>query len=80
MTAATSRSWSAWRRPWIDAVPAFVAALAVSSVLALNEEGTSGSFESHYADQGDNVTLHCLGHSSPSGVLWTHHRYFSTFV
>ena len=76
MTAATSRSWSAWRRPWTDAIPAaVVAALAVSSVLASNEEGNSGSFESHYADQGHNVSLHCLGHSGPSGVLWTHHRY-----
>jgi len=74
MTAATGRSWPAWRRPWTDAIPAVVAALAVSSVLALNEEGSSGSFESHYADQGRNVSLHCVGHAGSSGVLWTHHR------
>ena len=76
MTAATRRTWTAWRRPWTDAIPAVVAALAVSSVLALDEEGGSGSYETHYADQGSNTTLHCLGQSGPSGVLWTHHRYF----
>ena len=35
-----------------------------------NEEG---GFRTEYADQGSNVSLHCLGHKGSSGVLWTHH-------
>ena len=36
-----------------------------------NEEG---GFRTEYADQGSNVSLHCVGHKGSSGVLWTHHR------